>query len=92
MLLITIWLTRLQCSDALIYNKSVFYLYIVPCLSLTAPNNGMITCSLEGDGVPIPGETCIITCNTGYQLIGSVVRTCQNDGSWSGSDAICKSE
>ena len=70
----------------------VFFLYLGPCSSLTAPNNGMITCSLGGDGIADSGETCTITCNTGYQLMGSVTRTCQSNRSWSGSDTICTSE
>lgn len=49
----------------------------------------MITCSLGGDGVANPGDTCSFSCNTGYKLTGSVVRTCQNDGNWSGSDSMC---
>ena len=49
----------------------------------------MISCSLGGNGVPNAGETCTVTCNNGYQLTGSGTRNCQNDGSWSGSDAMC---
>ena len=65
----------------------------MPCPSLTDPSNGMITCSLGGsDGVPRDGDTCTFTCDSGYELMGSVMRTCQNDGSWSGSDAMCTSE
>ena len=52
---------------------------------LTGPTNGMINCSLGVNGIPNPGETCTVTCNTGD------TRTCQNDGSWSGSDVICSS-
>ena len=70
----------------------VFFLYLRPGPSLTAPNDGMISCSLGGNGIPDSGETCNITCNTGYQLMGSVMRTCQSNGSWSGNDAICTSE
>ena len=36
------------------------------------------------------GDTCSFTCNTGYELIGSDTRTCQSNGSWSGSDAVCR--
>ena len=36
------------------------------------------------------GDTCSFTCNTGYELTGSDTRTCQSDGSWSGSDNVCK--
>ena len=58
---------------------------------LTAPTNGVINCSLGGDEAPNPGEICTAICNTGYQLMGSHMRTCQNNGSWSGSKATCLS-
>ena len=62
---------------------------IVSCPSLTNPNNGMINCSLGDDGVPSYEDTCSFTCNTGYELTGSTERTCQSDGSWSGSPVSC---
>ena len=49
----------------------------------------MITCSLGDDGVPSYEDTCSFTCNTGYELTGSDTRTCQSDGSWSGSETSC---
>ena len=70
----------------------LMYFLLVTCPSLTAPTNGMISCSLVGDGVADPGESCTFTCNTGYELMGSGTRTCGNDGSWSGSVATCISE
>ena len=36
------------------------------------------------------GETCNFTCDTGYELTGSDTRTCQSNGSWSGSDDVCR--
>ena len=36
------------------------------------------------------GDTCSFTCNAGYELIGNDTRTCQSDGSWSGSDVTCR--
>ncbi|XP_065899211.1 uncharacterized protein [Dysidea avara] len=61
----------------------------VPCPSLTDPNNGVMTCSLGDDGVPSYEDTCSFTCNTGYKLTGSDARTCQSDGSWSGTEPMC---
>ena len=49
----------------------------------------MISCSLGDDNVPSYEDTCNFTCNTGYQLTGSDTRTCQSDGRWSGSVAVC---
>ena len=62
---------------------------IVYCPSLTDPSDGMVNCSLE-DGVSSYEDICSFTCNTGYELTGSDTRTCQSDGSWSGTAAICR--
>ena len=50
----------------------------------------MITCSLGDDGVPSYEDTCSFKCNTGYELTGSDTRTCQSDGSWSGTETMCR--
>ena len=63
------------------------------CLEIQcrAPSNGVITsCSSGSDGVIYEGDTCSITCNTGYELNGSDTRTCQSDGSWNGSKIMCR--
>ena len=70
-------------------NNIVFFLIIVTCPPLSDPSNGMVNCSLADDGVASHGDTCTYTCNTGYELTGGGTRTCQSDGSWSGSDAMC---
>ena len=62
---------------------------IVNCLILNMPTNGVISCSLRDDGVYSYEDTCSFTCNTGYELTGSNIRTCRSDGSWSGSDVVC---
>ena len=49
----------------------------------------MIVCSLGDDEIPSYEDTCSFTCDTGYELTGSDTRTCQSDGSWSGSQASC---
>ena len=59
------------------------------CLPLAAPGNGIIECSVEDDEDPSYEDTCNFTCNSGYQLTGSDTRTCQSDGSWSGSTSTC---
>ena len=65
-------------------------IHIVNCPLLNMPNNGMINCSLGDDGVLSYEDTCSFTCNTGYELTGSDTRTCQSDGSWSGTDDVCR--
>ena len=62
---------------------------LVSCPSLSEPSDGAISCSLGDDGVPSYEDTCSFTCSTGYELTGSESRTCQSDGNWSGSIAMC---
>ena len=50
----------------------------------------MFICSLGGDGFASFGDTCFFICNNGFELIGNATRICQNDLSWSGSDAVCE--
>ena len=64
--------------------------YLVSCELLTNPDNGMMNCSLGDDRVLSYEDTCNFTCNTGYELTDSDTRTCQSDGIWSGSDAVCR--
>ena len=68
----------------------LYLAYLVTCTQLTNPDNGVINCSLGDNGIPSYADTCSFTCNTGYELTGSDTRTCQNDGSWSGSNAACQ--
>ena len=49
----------------------------------------MIDCPLGDDGVLSYEDTCTYTCDTGYEITGSSTRTCQSDGTWSGSDTMC---
>ena len=76
-------------SEYRFFYAMIMYLLLVSCPSLSEPSNGMINCSLGDDGVPSYEDTCSFTCNTGYELTGSESRTCQSDGSWSGSNAVC---
>ena len=62
---------------------------IVSCSLLNMPTDAMINCSPGDDGVLSYEDTCNFTCNTGYELTGSDTRTCQSDGSWSGSNSVC---
>ena len=48
-----------------------------------------MSCSSGRVGVGYEGDTCGFTCNTGYELTGSDTRTCQSNGSWSGSPVSC---
>ena len=58
----------------------------IRCEDLTLTDGEITSCTM---GVGYEGDTCSFTCNTGYELTGSDTRTCQSDGSWSGSDTFC---
>ena len=51
----------------------------VHCPSLPNYDDGVINCSLGDDGVLSYEDTCNLTCNTGYELIGNNTRICQSD-------------
>ncbi|XP_065183994.1 MAM and LDL-receptor class A domain-containing protein 1-like [Sycon ciliatum] len=79
------------------YAKAVFYEYQVgagtfevqlyaasSCPVLKAPVDGSITANTGKFG-----EKVTVTCRTGYALQGSISRTCQAPGLWSGLTAVC---
>ena len=66
-----------------------FIILLASCPTLTDPSNGTVNCSLGDDEVPSYEDTCNFTCDTGYELTGSDTRTCQSNGSWSGSIVMC---
>ena len=66
-----------------------FFISITECPPLTASDNGGINCLLGDDGQPSLGDTCTFTCDNGYKLSGSVIRSCQIDESWSGTEPVC---
>ena len=62
----------------------------IQCHNLLTPANGMMFCSSGRVGMSYEGHICSFTCYTGYELTGSDTRTCQSDGSWSGTDSVCR--
>ncbi len=58
---------------------------VVTCPTLPNPDNGMVS-------VPTTtfGSTATYTCVTGYN--GDTTRTCESDGTWSGSEPACDCE
>ena len=58
---------------------------IIRCGGLSSPSNGRVTIIDE-----TIGGTAVYTCNSGYTLVGRDTRTCQDDGSWSGTPPICR--
>jgi len=53
------------------------------CGALTTPVYGSIDCSTA--------DKCSFTCDDGFLISGSTVRTCQDDNTWSGTQPTCMS-
>ena len=58
----------------------------VDCGNLTHPANGQV---IHTAGTTF-GQTATYSCNTGYNLVGDSIHTCQAGGSWSGSASTCQ--
>ena len=60
---------------------------VVTCGSLPIPPFGNVSTDDE-----TYGGKATYSCNTGYNLNDSTVRTCQPDGIWDGSQPFCSSK
>ena len=58
--------------------------YVVDCGALPNPLNGMVIFTIT-----TVLSTASYSCDTGYTLFGNSTRTCQTDGTWSGSSPTC---
>lgn len=64
---------------------------ILRCPMLQPPENGyFVKHPLGCDRVL--NTACGARCKSGYQLIGSSIRLCQDNGTWSGVEAKCVCE
>ena len=59
---------------------------VTDCGSLTDPDNGQVTLTA---GTTV-GRNASYSCNTGYNLVGDSIRTCQASGFWSGNAPTCQ--
>ena len=57
---------------------------VIDCGVLSTPSGGDQTTT--GSSLD---DTASFSCGAGFNLEGSATRTCQNDDTWSGSDASC---
>ncbi len=64
-------------------------LHPVVCLSLPAPNNGIVSYSDPTLGL---NTVATYTCETDYILYGDTTRTCESDGNWNGDAPTCEGE
>ena len=68
--------------------------YFTFMLSLTVVDCRDLNAVMNGDLIYSTGTTYTsvaeITCHEGYELIGSSVRVCQDNGEWAGAAPICR--
>jgi len=58
------------------------------CPLVLSPANGILRCS--GDAQPAKaGTSCMVVCNEGYKIKGSLYINCTNDGIWDGTVGQC---
>ena len=66
----------------------IFINIAIPCSPrLEAPLNGNYNCSDPAVGVT--GDICSFSCDDGYDINGSVTRTCQDNSTWTGATTTC---
>lgn len=61
---------------------------ILQCPQLEPPENGYFVKHPNGC-TNVLNAACGARCKSGYQLSGSSIRLCQEDGTWSGTEAKC---
>lgn len=59
----------------------------IKCPPLPVPDNGYFVSTSCTSNV---NSACGARCMSGYQLIGSSIRLCQEDGTWSGQETVCQ--
>ena len=71
-------------KNMVIYSVKFTLFLAVDCGPLTAPMNG----SFSGNSTVFP-YSVQFTCDPGFILNGSTIRTCQPNGTWSGFLTVC---
>ena len=65
----------------------VILLLAVTCSKLSPPTNGeLLVCNATQI---IYSTVCTFSCKEGFEGKGSVVRSCTQNGTWSGTDFVC---
>ena len=78
--LITTYVVRKLTLILIFFVRKGFY-----CEPLSIPVHGGITTPCTR----LPGHSCRLTCERGYNLVGSAIRWCNNDGSWTDTQPQC---
>ena len=73
----------LQCSLEAV--NSAILLLAIDCGNLPTPRNG----SIHGEHTTY-SNTLRFICDDGFTLVGSTIRKCGANGTWSGVGTVCK--
>jgi CUB/sushi domain-containing protein len=76
--------TQRKCMEDSQWDGTDTVCTVVDCGGLDTPLNGAKTCEDTKYG-----KSCTFTCDAGHDMSGSVVRTCEASGVWSGSKTSC---
>ncbi|XP_032382005.1 LOW QUALITY PROTEIN: E-selectin-like [Etheostoma spectabile] len=80
----------LQCEASGFWNASQPLCVAVQCPALSELDNGAVSCGDDADVRFSYGNTCNVSCNPGYHLVGPSRVTCTSTADWSESMPRCE--
>uniref|UniRef100_A0A670HRM2 p-selectin n=1 Tax=Podarcis muralis TaxID=64176 RepID=A0A670HRM2_PODMU len=80
---------QLQCTVLGMWTEKPPLCEAVQCPSLQTPDNGKGNCSHPYDRFAYH-SSCIFSCNSGFELVGSEELECTDQGNWSRDVPICE--
>ena len=63
---------------------------IVSCTELEPPEYALINCEFGNNRTPSYQDICHYTCESGFEPVGGISRTCLSNGTWSNVEVICQ--
>ncbi|XP_052794287.1 uncharacterized protein LOC128227619 isoform X2 [Mya arenaria] len=76
---------RRVCEETGLWSQNIPVCELIDCGTIDAPDNGYVTFSQT-----YVDDTATFNCSHEYQLVGSSISVCQNDGTWSNLQTSCQ--